>query len=72
MESDPQPWHYGLIAKWWAEFNDAFRPHGVPYFQRYIERDGEPALDVACGTGRLLLPTSASASMSMGATSPRT
>jgi len=51
-----QTWHYGLIAKWWAEFNDDFRPHEVPYFQRYIERGGEPALDVACGTGRLLLP----------------
>src|SRR5207253_8319174 len=51
-----QTWHYGLIAKWWAEFNDDFRPHEIPYFQRYIERDGQPALDVACGTGRLLLP----------------
>src|SRR3712207_7059847 len=26
------------------------------YFRTYIERDGQPALDVACGTGRLLLP----------------
>jgi SAM-dependent methyltransferase len=52
----PQTWHYGLIAKWWSEFNDDFRPHEIPYFQRYIEDDGEPALDVACGTGRLLLP----------------
>jgi len=45
-----------LVARWWAEFNDGFRPHEVPYFQRYIERGGGPALDVACGTGRLLLP----------------
>jgi SAM-dependent methyltransferase len=51
-----QTWHHGLIAKWWAEFNDDFRPHEIPYFQRFIERDGEPALDVACGTGRLLIP----------------
>jgi SAM-dependent methyltransferase len=51
-----QTWHYGLIAKWWSEFNDDFRPHEVPYFRRYIERNGQPALDVACGTGRLLLP----------------
>jgi SAM-dependent methyltransferase len=52
-----QTWHYGLIAKWWAEFNDDFRPHEIPYFQRYIEQGGgEPALDVACGTGRLLIP----------------
>lgn len=52
----PQTWHYGLVAKWWSEFNDDFRPHEIPYFQRFIEQDGQPALDVACGTGRLLLP----------------
>jgi len=56
VEGRAQTWHYGLIAKWWAEFNDDFRPHEIPYFQRYIERGGEPALDVACGTGRLLIP----------------
>ena len=56
MQDAPQTWHYGLIAKWWSEFNDDFRPHEIPYFQRCIERDGQPALDVACGTGRLLLP----------------
>jgi SAM-dependent methyltransferase len=55
-DEQPQTWHYGLIAKYWAEFNDDFRPHEIPYFQRFIEDDGEPALDVACGTGRLLLP----------------
>ena len=52
----PTTWHYGLIARYWAEFNDDFRPHEIPYFQTFIERDGQPALDVACGTGRLLLP----------------
>jgi SAM-dependent methyltransferase len=56
MQDAAQTWHYGLIAKWWSEFNDDFRPHEIPYFQTYIERDGQPALDVACGTGRLLLP----------------
>jgi SAM-dependent methyltransferase len=55
VQGEPQTWHYGLIAKWWAEFNDDFRPHEIPYFQRHVER-GQPALDVACGTGRLLLP----------------
>jgi SAM-dependent methyltransferase len=56
MGNGAQTWHYGLIARWWAEFNDDFRPHEIPYFQRFIERDGQPALDVACGTGRLLVP----------------
>ncbi len=50
MEGGAQTWHYGLIAKWWAEFNDDFRPHEVPYFQRHIEQGGEPALEVGCGT----------------------
>ena len=46
-------WHHGLIARWWANFNvdgpeiDFFRP---------IVAAGQPALDVACGTGRLLVP----------------
>jgi SAM-dependent methyltransferase len=46
-------WHHGLIARWWANFNldgpeiEFFRP---------IVADGQPALDVACGTGRLLVP----------------
>jgi SAM-dependent methyltransferase len=53
---DAQTWHYGLVARWWSEFNDDFRPHEIPYFQRFIAGDGQPALDVACGTGRLLLP----------------
>src|SRR5580765_4633163 len=55
-ERDPETWHHGVVATWWAEFNGDFRPHEVPYFQRFIERDGQPALDVACGTGRLLIP----------------
>jgi SAM-dependent methyltransferase len=53
---DPQTWHYGLIARYWAEFNDDFRSHEIPYFQRRIEEGGGPALDVGCGTGRLLVP----------------
>lgn len=54
MGAEPQTWHYGLVAKWWAEFNTD-GPE-IAYFQRFIEGDGQPALDVACGTGRLLLP----------------
>jgi SAM-dependent methyltransferase len=53
MTETPQTWHYGLVAKWWAEFNDG-GPE-IAYFQKYVER-GQPALDVACGTGRLLIP----------------
>lgn len=56
IERQPETWHYGLVAKWWSEFNDDFRPHEVAYFQAFIARDGQPALDVGCGTGRLLLP----------------
>src|SRR5207245_328364 len=51
---DPQTWHYGVVAKWWAEFNVS-GPE-IAYFQKFVEEDGQPALDVACGTGRLLIP----------------
>src|SRR5918999_728203 len=54
MGTTPQTWHYGLVARWWAEFNEG-GPE-IDYFRRFIERDGQPALDVACGPGRLLLP----------------
>jgi SAM-dependent methyltransferase len=47
-------WHYGVVARWWAEFNVG-GPE-VDYFRRFIVDSGEPALDVGCGTGRLLLP----------------
>ena len=42
VSEPPQTWHYGLVAKWWSEFNDDFRPHEIPYFQKFIERDGQP------------------------------
>ena len=53
MVAEPQTWHYGLVARWWAEFNDS-GPE-IAYFRRFVVA-GQPALDVACGTGRLLLP----------------
>lgn len=54
MTGEPQTWHYGLVAKWWAEFN--VDGPDIAYYQSVIERYGQPALDVACGTGRLLVP----------------
>lgn len=50
-------WHYGLVARWWA----LFRRDGpeIEFFRRYAEA-GQPALDLACGTGRLLVPYVAS------------
>jgi len=54
MTTTPQTWHYGLVAQWWAEFNT--EGPEIAYFQLCIARSGQPALDVACGTGRLLLP----------------
>ena len=53
-EEQPQTWHHGIVARWWAEFN--LTGPEISFFQKYIEDDGEPALDVACGTGRLLVP----------------
>src|SRR6478752_1281003 len=53
-DDTPQTWHYGVVARWWSEFNQT-GPE-IAYFQRFIEDDGQPALDAACGTGRLLVP----------------
>jgi SAM-dependent methyltransferase len=51
----PQTWHYGLVARWWAEFNTADDAE-LAYFRTAIERFGQPALDLTCGAGRLLIP----------------
>lgn len=50
---EPQSWHHGLVARWWSMFNDS-GPE-IDYFRRFVEQ-GQPALDVACGAGRLLVP----------------
>jgi SAM-dependent methyltransferase len=54
MSDTVQTWHYGLMARHWAE-NNTTGPE-IAYFQRQIENYGQPALDAGCGTGRLLIP----------------
>lgn len=51
--TEPQTWHHGLIADWWAEFNTD-GPE-IDYFGQFVAR-GQPALDAGCGAGRLLVP----------------
>ncbi len=51
---DQTTWHHGLVARWWAEFKR--EGEDIAYYQHAIERTGQPALDLACGTGRLLIP----------------
>jgi SAM-dependent methyltransferase len=51
--AEPETWHHGLVAEWWAQFREG-GPE-IAYFQKFVE-GGQPALDVACGTGRLLIP----------------
>lgn len=48
-----QTWHHGVVARYWAEFNVGGSE--IAYFRPFVEA-GQPALDAACGTGRLLLP----------------
>jgi len=51
----PEIWHHGLVAREWAEFVTEGGQE-APYFKSLIETSGQPALDLGCGTGRLLLP----------------
>jgi SAM-dependent methyltransferase len=53
MSAAPQTWHYGLVSRWWAEFN--IDGPEIDWFRPFVEA-GQPALDAACGTGRLLIP----------------
>lgn len=53
--TQPQIWHHGLVAREWAEFQTDGGPE-AHYFKKIIERSGQPALDLGCGSGRLLLP----------------
>ena len=54
-DEQQQSWHYGLMATWWAEFNQDASGEAA-YFERVIRTVGEPALDLACDAGRVLLP----------------
>jgi SAM-dependent methyltransferase len=54
MADEPQTWHHGLIARWWAEFNTD--GEDIACFRKIVLERGEPALDLGCGTGRLLVP----------------
>jgi SAM-dependent methyltransferase len=48
-----QVWHHGLVAQSWAEFStDGGQEAG--YFEEMIRTYGQPALDLGCGSGRLL------------------
>ncbi|MZQ81092.1 methyltransferase domain-containing protein [Paenibacillus sp. 5J-6] len=49
----PQIWHYGLVAQSWANATEA-GSEGA-YYKKLIETSGQPALDLGCGSGRLLL-----------------
>ncbi len=46
-------WHHGLIARWWSNFN--LDGPEIAFFQSFVA-PGQPALDVGCGNGRLLVP----------------
>jgi len=54
MTDEPVTWFHGLIAERTAEFPPEARE--VPFLQGEIARFGQPALDLGCGVGRLLLP----------------
>jgi SAM-dependent methyltransferase len=47
-------WHHGLVARWWAA--KLAEPSELAFYGDVIRKFGEPALDLACGTGRLLVP----------------
>ncbi len=51
--SSARTWHHGLIARWWANFN--LDGPEIAFFRSHVAT-GQPALDVGCGSGRLLVP----------------
>ncbi len=55
QESPITTWHHGLMARWWAEFVEP-EPDELACYRAAIEHFGQPALDLGCGAGRLLVP----------------
>ena len=57
MTDETQPYEYrGMIAKAWDLLRgDTSEWPDRAFYRAIIEREGGPALDVGCGTGRLLL-----------------
>lgn len=54
--SDQDIEYRGLIAEYWDLLRgDTSQWSSRPFFLEVIRRSGQPALDVACGTGRILL-----------------
>lgn len=54
--NDHDPEYRGLIASSWDLLRgDTSDWPDRPFFRKIIANDGQPALDVGCGTGRLLL-----------------
>ena len=52
----PEIEYRGLVARTWDLLRgDTSAWEDGPFFRRLIESSGQPALDVGCGTGRLLL-----------------
>jgi SAM-dependent methyltransferase len=54
-ELQPQIWHHGLVARYWAEFETEAGKE-ASFYRRLIETSGQPAVDLGCGSGRLLIP----------------
>jgi hypothetical protein len=43
--AQPQTWHYGLVARWWAEFNTD-GPE-IAYYQRFVSTASPPSTPAA-------------------------
>jgi len=54
MVDEPHVWHYGLVAEMWSAGERGTRE--LDFLQTLIVRVGQPALDLGCGAGRLLVP----------------